>query len=116
MTTLKTAHTPGPWKAITTGYNRVDIRTDVPMNSRAIGEVYRDGSEPTGLANARLIAAAPELLDALRDVAGDEPYVDRDGDTESTDEWLRHATESMLRDHIDFLRDKARAAFAKATG
>jgi len=51
------AHTPGPW---TVGYLRIEGRADI----------YAD-SEPTSIAsvreaNAALVAAAPELLEALK--------------------------------------------------
>jgi hypothetical protein len=63
-------HTPGPWKTIerlTASENSrgLAIRGG---NRKLIGEVYPLDSDITleAKANARLIAAAPELLDALR--------------------------------------------------
>lgn len=63
----KTAHTPGPW--------RVDPRTDrIVADSMSVGKPVvldvartfpRRGKQETD-ANARLIAAAPEVSDALR--------------------------------------------------
>ena len=59
-------HTPGPWTAERATPNTINIDGD----GFSIGEVY-DGAEDTDSegstaeANARLIAAAPELLAAL---------------------------------------------------
>ena len=69
----ETKHTPGPWKVLTNmGGRRVAVCTEnaaptqagiCEMDSRSINVDY-DGQ----LANARLIAAAPELLGALTGV------------------------------------------------
>ena len=70
----KTKHTPGPW-VIGAGYGR--YKTEITGPGRAVGGVWtrRDAGalsderriedDPEGIANARLIAAAPELLEAL---------------------------------------------------
>jgi hypothetical protein len=62
-------HTPGPWKALTrdplfTKRNRFDIllTADEDMSSQSWASVMGPNSE----ADARLIAAAPELLAALK--------------------------------------------------
>ena len=47
-------HTPGPWRI---------VGDEVASGMTQIAEVYR---AVNGSANARLIAAAPELLDALQ--------------------------------------------------
>jgi len=78
-------HTPGPWTVWEEGGVYVDSPTYL------VCSVYGPG--PAVLANARLIAAAPELLEALKDVM--ERLVDR-----------HEADESAV---------KARAAIAKAT-
>lgn len=64
------AHTPGPWKISgldphVIGPVRILVMdgTDVPQ-SRAVARVIDRG--PEAEANARLIAAAPELLDACK--------------------------------------------------
>jgi len=64
MTTTKTAHTPGPWLSmtVTRGLHRV---TD--GKGKAIADIV--ASNPARDANARLIAAAPELLAALEFIA-----------------------------------------------
>jgi hypothetical protein len=63
---METKHTPGPWEVMNNYVKRVSgavIATTARQNSvcRFEAEV---GSSEDG-ANARLIAAAPELLDAL---------------------------------------------------
>ena len=90
-------HTPGPWAYIVPDGHVVrhpQIYSDFgPVaNATWLGENKLDQLK----ANARLIAAAPELLEAL-ELLVDNPY--RDG------------TESDER-----LRRIARAAIAKATG
>jgi hypothetical protein len=64
---MTTKHTPGPWKVVKT-----DDHISRPKDFRVDGPTYTAnsccGCSDTGnmvLADARLIAAAPELLDAL---------------------------------------------------
>ena len=68
------AHTPGPWR-ITDRYGVLTYQ--VGIDGRTVCTVWprQQGHRPSGVdtepwpegeANARLIAAAPELLDALR--------------------------------------------------
>jgi hypothetical protein len=69
------AHTPGPWQ--------VNYRRITPVNARQDGSddichVY--GDDEVDMANARLIAASPELLEALKRIREDlvrqySPYV-----------------------------------------
>lgn len=60
-------HTPGPWKAITDNGKLWWIRTEDNLSSIAslIGQKEI-------VQNARLIAAAPELLETLKDCLDDE--------------------------------------------
>jgi hypothetical protein len=83
---MTTQHTPGPW-TISGGFsNRVYLINDA--KGFAIGEtVYADTRNP---ADARLIAAAPDMLAALQHV-------------------LERATMP------GFLRDEVKAAIARAT-
>jgi hypothetical protein len=93
-------HTPGPWHAV-----KYATRTEILARRKAqrkmtsIALVYgsdEDDSEQAD-ANARLIAAAPELLEALQDVLC----------TLTMDaEWTKDCYEVR----------KAEAAIAKATG
>ena len=86
-----TAHTPGPWKVVAidwssdTGWARFEV----------------EGIRVTGMADARPIAAAPELLEALQKL-------------------VSAATLSAAQG-VPFVTDspgivRARAAIAKATG
>lgn len=54
-----TKHTPGPWQVLPPKEGQPSITIAIPSNDA----VYVAGS--TKEANARLIAAAPELLEAL---------------------------------------------------
>lgn len=92
-----TKHTPGPWEC---------------RPSNEYGWTYeitnKEGNDDTQAeANARLIAAAPDLLEALQSV---HQWMDDQADAQSKG---GHATFDlmMLREQ----RDKARAAIARAT-
>lgn len=66
MTTIKTQHTPGPWKATDIdGYEQGFKNRVYSAIGSLVAHVdwYDNGWTP---ANARLIAAAPELLAALK--------------------------------------------------
>jgi hypothetical protein len=97
---MKTQHTPGPWK--------FGSKTDGDLYKRNIAGVdgyhvaavsSRDDHEVD--ANARLIAAAPDLLEALQDLF--------DADME-------HVLMGDGKDDQIEAIAKARAAIAKATG
>lgn len=59
-----TGHTPGPWKVLKVGNQWAVVKAKAKRGDDDIctGSVYHDDYE----ANARLIASAPELLDALK--------------------------------------------------
>ena len=69
-------HTPGPWKAIfTTAVNKRDsVKISCPVGGYSVAETLQlPGCDyNTEKANAHLIAAAPELLKALRECHTDE--------------------------------------------
>ena len=68
---MENTHTPGPWK-ICTSWN--DYMVEGP-NSEEI--IWQDGNYDTPtikLEDARLIAAAPDLLEALKGLCGDRVY------------------------------------------
>ena len=100
---METKHTPGPW---TLGKGKVTIRETRETGSKGFiarchmpGE-WRYRSEEESEANARLIAAAPELMEALDTltlVVGMTPIK---GNLEALQE----------------AQDMARAAIKKATG
>ena len=98
-------HTKGPWKV---DYTKQNVRAGLGVNVAFCGEsgVYGvNGSQSVGVmearANARLIAAAPDLLAALQSIAEccDEDHAARDYASRQTE-----------------IRGIARAAIAKATG
>jgi len=74
MTTQK--HTPGPWRYTldTTGDDATNLhvqageKTDIVWGCGCCGSPSMDGTIEEAQANARLIAAAPDLLEALRDM------------------------------------------------
>lgn len=64
----KFEHTPGPWTCTYTSNHAHDYRLAKPNGQMPINAPYNDRSEQR--ANARLIAAAPELLEALQTIMG----------------------------------------------
>ena len=97
-------HTPGPW-VVNDLYAETEIRG--PQNSGAMicvmspWGIAADEPDPQR-ANARLIAAAPDLLEALREY--DAAFTEFDPDSRDSRHRMRLAT------------IKARAAIARATG
>jgi ABC-type branched-subunit amino acid transport system substrate-binding protein len=89
---MTTQHTPGPWTTDGSAHSG-DLDVISPAGRITLIDCeFSDESEDVLTANARLIAAAPDLLAALMDV------LDADGDL----------------DAMDF--NRYRAAIAKATG
>jgi hypothetical protein len=94
----KAAHTPGPWK--------VDVfTTAILLESKegCICEMPSDHGQHAGrrVANARLIAAAPELLEVLEGILPEyESYVMSEQDEEIRDRnsaWLEHARATLAK-------------------
>ena len=106
-------HTQGKWMAV---HNSWAISTVYADHNKVIAECPIDGSvtedsqdvlEPIKEANALLIAAAPDLLEALRECITDPGavcFVRRDMHPEYMDR------------RLNYISDQARAAIAKATG
>ena len=103
---MTTQHTPGPWRAetnrspltITRELDHLPAAQGGHRQFRDIAEVYvedKGDGAPEDYANARLIAAAPELLEALKE--------------------LMVAADRVSAEPVTWL-GKARAAIAKATG
>lgn len=104
------AHTPGPWTA-----NLHHTRQD---GGRTYGFIFADGVVPTaavvlgvegmpqdeGRANARLIAAAPDMLAALKLVDAFAKADEAAGD------------DALWTDHFREMFEVVRAAIAKAEG
>jgi len=60
-------HTPGPWKFDRKGRRIVDADGEY-VAPATLSRYHDDRTDPEAIANARLIAAAPDLLAALRDL------------------------------------------------
>ena len=97
-------HTPGPWHSnVDEAHRRVVVRAGLTP----LAELWMVGQpENQRIADARLIAAAPELLDALRDLVHGHDLV-LSGDDALDDAYAGMHTEAALT--------SARAAIAKAT-
>lgn len=74
------AHTPGPWEARNVSQRWIEILggPDEDGTREIIGTALptdiNRGVTPTSQANARLIAAAPELLEACKELVRLAPY------------------------------------------
>ena len=75
MTLNETKHTPGPWKVVkpnNPGPQQENDRLIATKDKKHVAEIfqYQNHKNQNGpsLANARLIAAAPELLEALKNM------------------------------------------------
>lgn len=87
---MSTKHTPGPWEAIGNLVQIAECR-----------DAYFDPHSDEAKANARLIAAAPELLEALQSIA---------------EYWNRDQNETAMADACWHAIETAMAAITKATG
>ena len=92
-------HTPGPWSANGKANEADYVVRD--QNGHALASVFLPTNVLEAEANARLIAAAPDLLEALQGiVAADFESVPR----------------TAVYRAVKLLQDEARAAIAKAEG
>lgn len=95
-------HTPGPWAICTDKpefAKTYDLAQDTDCPSEVLATIRLYGNDETRWANARLIAAAPELLQAL------EHALER---LEASQPTVGTATWEVIKE--------ARAAIAKANG
>ena len=105
LTDLKQGHTPGPWFGVPYGDgDSLVICSDQHGQWRICfmatpGDMFSHDRMDTIRANARLIAAAPELLEALEGLLRDLAYDDEEG--------LFEHSETVIN---------ARRAIARATG
>jgi hypothetical protein len=91
-------HTPGPWRISGDAGHAANIRI-TSVARRHIAKVYAESiaQDPVCEANARLIASAPDLLDALQALTS-----------------MFHPNTQYVNGHP--AAEKARAAIRKATG
>ena len=97
-------HTPGPWVVVGSRTKYVEARLvgSLMQEVAACGPTLADeGYGQQQEANARLIAAAPDLLEALQDIA---------------EYWNQDQNEAAMADACWHAIHTARAAIAKATG
>lgn len=95
-------HTPGPWKAKPSPYHDDVFIVQAGMPTNRVLARFGSDDEPvdeTDLANAHLIAAAPDMYEALEMVVRGQESAEATGDAEPHPVW-----------------EIARAAFAKARG
>ena len=120
---MTAAHTPGPW-AIDWNVARLDIFSGDAAT--LIASLRRSTLSPAiddvAKANAKLIAAAPELLEACQTFAEwlrrEEAGCDRQGTAHDTPEG-RAVFSDWFYENVamcDLAQKQARAAIAKATG
>jgi hypothetical protein len=62
-------HTPGPWQAVTNDTGAFAIESDGDLTAVICQRADWPSRKDESLANARLIAAAPDLLEALQECA-----------------------------------------------
>ena len=91
-----TKHTPGPWKPACGARGTTCRHPAILCDGGQVGNATWQGSEAATDANARLIAAAPDLLEALRG--------------------LLAAVQHSVCENSGPAQDAASAAIAKATG
>lgn len=106
-TNMKTQPTPGPWKAV---FQHQPLATDHWAVETSDGK-----NTPAGIvlneANARLIAAAPEMLEALKSV---ELIFNGQHNLLSTA--TIEEKNAVIENAIDFWNKKCRLIITKATG
>lgn len=104
-------HTPGPWRLSGTedamrhvsGGDWVRF-AEVVVELRSEDDPHAHETSPEGEANARLIAAAPALLESLARVTEERDALvkARDYERELSDKWRNEA--NTLRDQVEALR------------
>lgn len=104
---METKHTPGPWKVLREKQVDDDCKHEGEIVVDVVADVHRHlicytpiSGNKDAHANANLIAAAPELLEALERMV--RTFVDLRADTD----WSGHGEDAL---------NEARAAIAKAT-
>ena len=94
---METKHTPGPWGSPSFKPKTICSASGLIADCDMSG--HRSGEE--NIANARLIKAAPDLLEALEEILNTVP-----GNSE----------DPVAKRYFQYLETVAKAAIAKATG
>ena len=68
-------HTPGPWHINDHAHDEEVVYIEADRYGVASIFTDTDKVDSTELANARLIAAAPELLEALKNIENDDGHI-----------------------------------------
>ena len=97
---MTTKHTQGPFSVAETRH-KYDIVIRGPKNEPIALVLIAGFSKKEGAANATLLAAAPDLLEALQNIA---------------EYWNQDQNEAAMADACWHAIHTARAALAKATG
>lgn len=95
---MKTTHTPGPWK-FETSKSCFHTITKLLNNDDAliVDLMIHEGKEDEALANARLIASAPELLKALQGIISFEDRCRAKGNPAIGDGWYNKGKEIISK-------------------
>lgn len=96
------AHTPGPWRSGREHSSQAAAYIDTQNGVDEIAVVYNGGDFDRARANARLIAAAPDMLAVIRDMLSGLSY-------------LRFTKNIPYGFGIDRLEEAGLAAIGKAT-
>ena len=116
-------HTPGPWTIVST-FNASDcdgkLLCSIEGADLYLAEVWGDiGSKEEAEANARLIAAAPDLVAACKMWLAETKWLDADAGTEATamnelvSLWFAHGMDPLDPASV-FIHTFTEAALAKA--
>lgn len=118
------SHTPGPWYVATGDHQELGLVRAVTTKEGEVDVIcivdkLPSNSEELALANARLIAAAPDLLEALKSalkaMESDWLYIDSERGPTMQEFGDLESAVAQYHPSTDVIRD-ARAAIAKATG
>ena len=109
-------HTPGPWKlrngctAIVATLRVTDTQSNDYIIAELVGRIPGTTIEVDYRANASLMAAAPDLLDALKGIMAGFDHEDcvRNRDHDFEDDWALHAANILP------ILAQAQAAIVKA--
>lgn len=95
---MNTPHTPGDWLATEelAGVERHDF--EITAGTQLVAIVEQTADIEVGRANARLISASPDLLEALRGTMASLARVLDKHDPDSNEyEWIGEANEAILK-------------------